>query len=328
MTAFLPMLLFTLPAAAVLGALHFFLIYRNRSKGSEALLPRQLMLLLLTLVIIITAIALSPVTESTRNQILGLMGIVISGVIAFSSTTFVVNFMAAVMLRVTQPFKVGDFIRVGEYFGKVAQRGIFDTEIQIESRELIAIPNVTFINEPVAVARRSGIIISTTLSLGYDLSHAEVEPLMIKAAESAGLKAPFVHVMQLGDFSVSYKVSGLLEDVERILTVRSDLNRQLLDTIHDAGLEIVSPNIVRHITHSADALILPEKIALAKKVNTKEAEAIVFDKARANEELESVKARLTEKLADKNSLEKKEAQRVAAELQALQEKQKQLDEES
>ena len=55
-------------------------------------------------------------------------------------------------------FRSGDFIRVKEYFGRVTERGLLDTEIQTETRELISIPNAFLISNPVQVIRSSGTI--------------------------------------------------------------------------------------------------------------------------------------------------------------------------
>jgi small-conductance mechanosensitive channel len=260
--------------------------------GSELKLPRQITLLLLTILSLILVIIAAPLPDSTRDQILTLLGIALSAAIALSSTSFVTNFMAAIMLRVTRPFKVGDFIKVGDLFGRVSERGLFDTEIQTENRELIAIPNATFITQSVTVARNSGVIVSTTLSLGYDISFTEVEHLMLDAASESGLSDPYVHIVGLGDFSVSYRVCGLLTDLESILTARSELHRHLLLKLHGAGLEIVSPTITRHITQSADTKIMPVSNYVAPRENTVQAEEIVFDKANEIAKLETARDEL------------------------------------
>lgn len=281
-----------LVAAGILTLCHYFLLARRREIGSEARLPRQLLLLALTILAFVVIVLLAPIPESTRNQILSLLGIVLSGVIALSSAPFVTNFMAAVMLRVTKPFVVGDFIRVGDWYGKVAERGLFDTEVQTENRELVAIPNATFINQPVIVTRSSGIIVSTTLSLGYDLSASQAEPLLLTAATEAGLTDPYVHVVELGDFAVSYKVSGLLLEVQNVLTTRSELNRQILTTLHRAGVEIASPTIARHIPHPADSPIIPAEQPVTVPNKRVKAEEIVFDKATQVEQLEQAREQL------------------------------------
>ena len=116
---------------------------------------------------------------------------------------------------------MGDFIRIGDYFGRVSGRGLFDTEIQTETRELISLPNSYCISHPVATILGSGTIIATTLSLGYDLDHKRIEELLIKAAQSCGLQEPFVHILKLGDFSVTYRVSGLLQEAKHLITAQS-----------------------------------------------------------------------------------------------------------
>jgi small-conductance mechanosensitive channel len=222
--------------------------------------------------------------------------------------------MAAVMLRVTKPFKIGDFITVGDLFGKVSARGLFDTEIQTENRELIAIPNATFITQSVTVARSSGVIVSTTLSLGYDISFTDVEPLMLEAATGAGLSDSYVHIKELGDFSITYRICGLLNDLDSILTVRSELHHQLLIKLHSAGIEIVSPTVTRHITQSAEQKIIPPSNDMVPRENTVLAEEIVFDKANKIAKIEATRNELRSKVQ-----QLKESKSAEAELAPVEE---------
>ncbi len=295
-STFLPLAIASGLSIILLGLAHYLLLARHKELGSEARLPRQLLLLALTLGAVILLLSVSPLAESTRNQMLALIGVLLSGVIALSSAPFVTNFMAAVMLRVTQPFKVGDFIRVGDLFGKVSERGLFDTEIQSENRELIALPNATFINQSVTVVRNSGVIISSNVSLGYEVGYTKAEPLLLQAATDSGLAEPFVHILALGDFAVQFRVAGLLTDVANILTARSDLNRRILYTLHEAGIEIASPTITRHINQDEGTRILPPTQQAPSQSEGKTAEAIVFDKAREIELSNQTLAELTAEL--------------------------------
>ena len=113
-----------------------------------------------------------PLSEAIQNQILALIGILLSGVIAFSSTTIVSNVMAGLVLRFNKPFRLGDFVRVNGFSGRVAEMGLLETEIQTETRELIAFANTILINSPVTVVRSSGAIVSVELSLGYEIHHS------------------------------------------------------------------------------------------------------------------------------------------------------------
>ena len=276
---FMPLIVSLALAVLSLSLAHYWLLAREPNLGSEARLPRQIIMLVCTVAAIILAVIVAPLTEGTRNQILSIIGLGISAVIAFSSTSFVTNFMAAITLRVTKPFNIGDFVTVGDYFGKVSERGLFDTEIQTENRELVSIPNSLFILTPVKVTRRSGVIISSTLSLGYDIHHAKVEPLLLLAARAAELDDPYVQILSLDDFSVCYRVSGMLLDVKTLLTSRSKLNQCVLDSLHRSQIEIMSPTVTRHINQPLDMKQIPADTRLATAPAQSAAEDIAFDKA-------------------------------------------------
>jgi small conductance mechanosensitive channel len=294
--AFLPLALSLASSVLGLSLAHYLLLARHPTLGGEARLPRQVVMLLLTGGAIVLVVVTAPLPESTRNQILSIIGIGFSGAVAFSSTSFVTNFMAAITMRVTRPFNVGDFVTVGDYFGKVSERGLFDTEIQTESRELISIPNSVFILTPVKVTRGSGVIISTNLSLGYDVHHARIEPLLLQAALAAGLADPYVHITSLNDFSVSYRVNGLLTEVKTLLTSRSILNACVLDSLHRHNIEIVSPTFTRHINQPLDAKQIPAEERMKTPDSQINAEDIAFDKANQAQALAELKLSLAQKI--------------------------------
>jgi len=262
---------------------HAWLIGRNRHLGSERLFARQLLMLLLLLASLVVLTLTLPISESARGQIVALIGLGLSGLVAFSSTTLVANLMSGLMLRVTRPFATGDFISVQSHFGRVVQRGLLDTEIQTENRELVSLPNTVLISNPVTVIGGSGAIVTSTLSLGYDVHHARVEARLLRAAEAAGLAEPFVRVLELGNHAISYRVSGLLDDAHRLLTARSDLNKRVLDALHEEGIEVLSPTFMNQRPVAADARIIPKAPlappAPADRAQAEPEEAVVFDKA-------------------------------------------------
>lgn len=284
-------------AAAMLWAAYWLLISRHPDIGNERMFSRQLIMLGLMFFALLVCIVSLPVSDSSRNQLIWLIGILISGVFAFSSTTVISNLMAGVLLRLTKPFRVGDFIRIGEHFGRVSERGLFDTEIQTETRELVALPNTYCISNPVATIRSSGTIISASLSLGYDIDHRRIEPLLVEAAQSCGLAEPFVHILELGSFSVAYRVSGFLEEPKRLLSVRSSLYASVLDTLHSQGIEIMSPAFMNQRQLREDARAIPATTAVTGSDNKQaSAEAIAFDKAEQAEELENEKRKAVQEI--------------------------------
>jgi len=196
-----------------------------------------------SLVVVLLVILALPLGHETRGQLLSLFGIVVSATIALGSSTLLGNAMAGIMLKVVRNFRSGDFVSVGESFGRVSERGLFHTEIQTPDRDLVTLPNLYLATTPVRVVRSSGTIVSATCSLGYDVNHTRVEELLRDAADTAGLTEPFVQVLDLGDFSVTYKVAGLLKEVK---SLRARYPLQLC-TNKSLKLRVCGPGVSRRL---------------------------------------------------------------------------------
>ncbi len=268
-------------------------------------LRRQMIILLLSFAGLIIVIMALPVGDSTIGQLLSLIGILMSAAIALSAPTFVGNIMAGMMIRAVRSFRPGDFVRVGDYFGRVSEQGLFHVEIQTEDRDLTTMPNLYMITNPVKVIRSDGTIISADISLGYDIPRTTVDKLLIAAAHSAHLEDPFVYIIDLGDFSVTYRISGLLQKVKHILSARSALREQILDTFHKNGIEIISPTFMNTRTVQDKKRFIPATVDHPEKESIQpKPEEMVFDKAAEAESLE--KLREMHKTIDKQIEETKQ----------------------
>jgi small-conductance mechanosensitive channel len=255
---------------------------------------------------IIVAILVSPLTENQEGELLGLLGILLSAAIALSSTTLLGNALAGFMLRAVRSFRMGDFVDVGDHFGRVSGRGLFHTEVQTAQRDLITLPNLFLVTNPVKVVRESGTIISAEVSLGYDVPRTQAERLLREAAKAAELADPFVHVVELGDFAIVYRVSGLLSEVKGLIRARSRLREQMLDALHTGGIEIVSPGFMNRRAVEGREFVPPIEQEAAEPDRTLEesAEAVAFDKAEEAESTEDLQAKVEEVRVQMESLEK------------------------
>ncbi|MFT7177489.1 MAG: small-conductance mechanosensitive channel, partial [Halioglobus sp.] len=233
------------PASVVLAALLLILFGRWIAKRSQVgmdSLLYQLFTWLTTLIAIIWIIILLPLSDESQGQILSLMGVVITAVIAIASTTFVSNMIAGIMLQATQPFRPGDYVRVADQFGRVTKRSLVHTQIQTEWRDLTNLPNLLLVNNPVTVLHREGSVIYTEISLGYDVTYSRVEELLLAAGEAAKLEEPFVLVHDLLDHAVVYRICGFLTEMKYLVSARSNLRKRVLEQMHGNGIEIVSPS--------------------------------------------------------------------------------------
>ncbi len=281
----------------ILFCCHWLLLARHKELTADQRLPRQLTMLIINIVAIIAIILSLPVSESLRNQLLALFGVLLSGIIAFSSTSIVSNLVAGLVLRLNQPFKAGDYIRCNGISGRVTAKGLLDTEVQTEARTLIHVANSFLVTHPVEVVRTSGTLISAQVSIGYDVHHGVIEQYLIQAAEAVELTDAFVHVTELGNYSINYKVSGLLLDTKSMITATSLLHSAILDELHNHDIEIMSPKMIAPREVDKDYTFIA-------KANTKlptesvKAEEVAFDKAEEAEQSERKRTQIAQEITD------------------------------
>ncbi|MFV0276683.1 MAG: mechanosensitive ion channel domain-containing protein [Parahaliea sp.] len=252
------LLVLVITVLAVLATSH---LARQSRTGTTGVLYQLLTWALVSTGIVVLVVVL-PLSDDTQGQILGLLGLVLTAVIALSSTTFVANAMAGIMLHITRPFRPGDYVRVNGEFGRVARHSLVNTQIQTEWRDLTTLPNLFLVNNPVTVLHRDGTIISAEVSIGYDITYTRVQELLLKAGEEAGLNEPYVLVQELLDHAVAYRVCCFLPQTGHILTARSNLRKKILEQMHGNGVEIVSPNFMNQRVLNPDGQVIPSQPVL------------------------------------------------------------------
>ncbi|MFQ3225826.1 MAG: small conductance mechanosensitive channel [Lentimonas sp.] len=265
---------------------------RARSHQIQNNFARHITMIALTAVSLIAVILTLPINDEMKGQLFSLMSVALTVVVALSSTTIVSNAMAGIMSRAIGSFKVGDFVKSEEHFGRITERGLFHTEIQTEDRDLITVPNLYLMTNPFRVVQSSGTVVSATVSLGYDVDHSDIKPKLIEAANAIELEEPFVRILELGDFAVSYRIAGFLSEVTQLVSARSKLNQAVLDSLHQAGIEIASPNIMAQRPMPDGQQFIPQKTKGQRPSveSTPAPDERIFDKAERAAEKERLSA--------------------------------------
>ncbi|WP_372775730.1 mechanosensitive ion channel family protein [Mangrovibacterium sp.] len=286
------------PTAVLIGLtllliLNNWVFNRIKSTISSGNITKGASSFLLTLIGILAFILVLPVDKALKGQILSFMGIIISAGIALSSTTVLGNLIAGIMNNSMNRFRNGDLIKIGDFHGRVIKKSIFHTEIQLEDSNFITIPNLYIANNPVKLIRKTNSVISSSVSLGYDVARDKIEEALKNAALAAGLSDPYVYITSLGDFSVVYKVHGFLEDSSKYFSTISQLNASVMDQLHKVKIEIVSPTFMNQ-RRVDDKEFIPALVTTKDTTNEKSPEDLIFDEAIKSEKLELKKDSLKE----------------------------------
>lgn len=282
---------------AVLLILNAQIFKRFKTISPDGNITQKSISLILILIGALVFILSLPIDKTLKGQILSFLGIIISAGIALSSTTILGNVIAGIMNNSMKRFRIGDLIKVGDLTGRVTKKSIFHTEIQLEDSNFITFPNLFIANNPVKLTRKTNTVISTSVSLGYDVSRTKIEEALKEAARATGLTDPYVYITNLGDFSVVYKIHGFLDDSSKYFSTGSLLNGKVMDTLHEKGIEIVSPTFMNQ-RRVDDKAFIPAKIEKPVIQAETAPEDLVFDQAIESEKTEKKKKYL-ENLAEK-----------------------------
>jgi small-conductance mechanosensitive channel len=174
-----------------------------------------------------------------------LLGIIFS----LGSTSVIGNLMAGQSLAFRRAFKVGDWVRIGEHIGDVAQIRLLSTYLRSPKNEQIVIPNSLILNGEIvnfsSLAKGTGMILHTIVGIGYATPWRQVEAMLLEAAgRTAGLlqqPTPFVLQNALGTFAVDYEINAYCDNPHAMLELYTALHRNILDVFNEYGVQIMTP---------------------------------------------------------------------------------------
>jgi len=168
----------------------------------------------------------------------------------FGSAGSLSNIIAGLILTYMRLFKMGDRVKIGSISGDVIEKNMLVTRIRTIKNEIISIPNATVMNSHTinysSDAPEKGLIMHSTITIGYDVPWRKMEAVLIKAALKTPLlldePAPFVLQTSLDDFYVSYQINAYTREPNKQATIYSNLHANIQDFCNEAGIEIMSPH--------------------------------------------------------------------------------------
>jgi small-conductance mechanosensitive channel len=170
--------------------------------------------------------------------------------ISLGSTSVIANIMAGIVLTYSRAFTIGDRVQINTTIGDVTERSLLATTVRTIKNEDITIPNNLVLGAHIInyshEAKKTGLILYTSVTIGYDTPWRDVHNALIAAAlatpDILETPGPFVLQTALNDFFVSYQINAYTNNAVQMAVIYSDLHQNIQDKFNEAGLEILSPH--------------------------------------------------------------------------------------
>ncbi|NJN36121.1 MAG: mechanosensitive ion channel [Nitrospiraceae bacterium] len=169
---------------------------------------------------------------------------------SFGSAGAVSNIIAGVVLTYMNPFRDGDRVKIADTVGDIIERTLLVTRVRTIKNVDISIPNSMVLSSHLinfsSVAKDQGLILHTSVTIGYDAPWKTVHGLLIEAARSTTdiLKTPEPFVLQtsLDDFYVTYEINAYTDQANKMALIYAELHQNIQDKFNEGGVEIMSPH--------------------------------------------------------------------------------------
>lgn len=177
------------------------------------------------------------------------VSIFMGAILSLGSTGVISNIIAGYTMVYRRAFKVGDLIRIENVIGFVTNIRLQVTHLRTPKNEDVIVPNVKILNSEVinysSLAAERGLVLHTTVGIGYETPWRLVEAMLIDAADrTPGLlrePRPFVRQRALGDFAVTYEINVFCNTPEKSLLHYHQLHANILDVFNENNVQIMTP---------------------------------------------------------------------------------------
>jgi small-conductance mechanosensitive channel len=201
------------------------------------------------LVIALAAVVAYPYIPGAGSEAFKGISIFAGVIFSIGSTSIVSNTMAGYALIYRRVFKVGDRVQIGEHIGDVQEIRLQVTYLRTIKNEEIIVPNSIILGSNVinfsTQAKNHGLILHTTVGIGYETPWRQVESMLLMAADrTPGLlhqPPPFVLQKSLGDFCVVYEINVHCDRPQASSQLYTELHRNILDVFNEYGVQIMTP---------------------------------------------------------------------------------------
>ena len=213
-------------------------------------IPNRIRIIVQLVVVAALVTIVSEVLKAFAYDVNKQLSVFVGLIISLGSSTVIGNIIAGLVITYMRPFKLGDRIQLNETTGNVIEKTPFVTRLRTPKNEVVTIPNSFIMSSHTTnysvSARQYGLIIHSTVTIGYDVPWRQVHQLLINAArQTTGVlpePKPFVLETELSDYYPCYQINAYIKDADKLGDIYSDLHQNIQDVFNEAGVEIMSPH--------------------------------------------------------------------------------------
>ncbi|MDX1646692.1 MAG: mechanosensitive ion channel [Longimicrobiales bacterium] len=177
-------------------------------------------------------------------------GLGIAGLaVGFAAKDSLENFISGLTILLDRPFKVGDWVTVGGYFGQVSNITLRSTRIDTPNRQTVVFPSLQMVNQPLVNHSSGGALrVDVDFGIAYKEDIEETREVVLSVLDGSddrltGDLEPRVVVTGLNDSSVDMQLRLFIREAGDQVAVRLDYLEKIRNALGEADIEIPFPHL-------------------------------------------------------------------------------------
>ena len=172
---------------------------------------------------------------------------VLTAVVGLGAQTTLRSFFSGLSLQLEKPFETGDWIRTGEYEGKVISISWKSTRILTRDNTVVYIPNEDLLTgKSINYSKpEPEFICKIPIGLEYGASPDKVREVLLEVVrrhpEAEAVPPPEVRLTGFDDFSINYEIRFMCKDFAAAERTKSEINNQIWYALKRNDIRIPFP---------------------------------------------------------------------------------------
>lgn len=237
--AFLVLLAFWILYRVTSRPLMRLLAWRGMQQVNAELLISTVYRVVLFLIAVVIAAGQLGINLTATVAGLGVLGIAVG----FAAQDTLSNIISGILIYIDKPFRIGQWITVGDMYGRVQKITMRTTRIRTLDNTFVVIPNQKIANEVLVNHSEHGELrIVVSFGVGYHEDISRVRDVLIKALlEIKGVRKdppPTVVVDQLGASSVNLFARVWVDNADKERATHFMMTEKIKESLQAEGIKI------------------------------------------------------------------------------------------
>jgi small conductance mechanosensitive channel len=171
-------------------------------------------------------------------------------IVGFAAINTIGNMLAGIIIMVSRPFSVGDYVIYNNRIAKIHEIKLIFTILRDLDEMKISVPNQKLITDVTETLGKTDVIRrKISITADYQEDNEKVKTALLEAAklvpEILDNPEPYVWITNFLNFAIEYTLFVYTNEANLIRRIEANLRQSILNTVRKYNIDISTPSLIK-----------------------------------------------------------------------------------